>query len=267
MMPDYHVHTVLCKHAEGNAKEYLNEAEKRGIREICFTDHAPNPHGYDPVHRMEMMQFGSYKEMITGLQGTRTARVLFGVEADFYQGCESFLATWLPEQDFDLVLGSVHYIDGWGFDNPVHCHVWESVDVGYSWRRYFELVQKLAESGLYDAAAHLDLPKKFGYRPSERDLREMIGPVLDCIAEAGMGIELNTAGLGAPAREIYPSPLILSMAKNREIPICFGSDAHKPNQVGAGFESALEMALEAGYTHYFTIRRREKTLHPLPRHL
>ena len=31
--------------------------ETKGIPEICCTDHAPNPHGYDPKHRMELKQF------------------------------------------------------------------------------------------------------------------------------------------------------------------------------------------------------------------
>ena len=54
------------------------------------------------------------------------------------------------------------------------------------------------------------------------------------------------------------------MAREREIPICFGSDAHAPGQVGAGFALALDLALEAGYSDYFKIRQRKKNLNPLP---
>jgi histidinol-phosphatase (PHP family) len=264
VLPDYHIHTALCKHAVGNATDYRTAARRQEIPEMCFVDHCPSPDEYDPAHRMEMTQFPSYKEEIALLQDGEAPAVLFGIEADYHDGCEKFLGEWLPAQGFDFVLGSVHYIKGWGFDNPTHRHVWDSVDVTGTWRKYFELVGRLADLGLFDAVAHLDLPKKFGYRPSDKDLKEMAQPVLDRIAKAGMGIELNTSGLRKPVSEIYPSPLLISMAKERDIAICFGSDAHRPDDIGANFDLALKLAREAGYTHYFRMSRRTKELIPLP---
>jgi histidinol-phosphatase (PHP family) len=108
------------------------------------------------------------------------------------------------------------------------------------------------------------LPKKFGHRPPDKDLKEMVQPVLDRMAEAGMGMELNTSGLRKPVSEIYPSPVIVSLARERDIPICFGSDAHSPSEVGAGFALALALAREAGYTDYFKIRQRKRERFSLP---
>jgi len=125
-------------------------------------------------------------------------RNLFGIEADYYRGCETFLGKWLEVQDFDLVLGSVHFIDDWGFDDPDVKQVWNSVDIVNTWRAYFKLVEKLVDTRLFDAVSHLDIPKKFGHRPPEKDLKEMVQPVLDRVAEAGMGMELNTSGLRKP---------------------------------------------------------------------
>jgi histidinol-phosphatase (PHP family) len=87
------------------------------------------------------------------------------------------------------------------------------------------------------------------------------------IAEAGMGIEINTSGLNKPVGEIYPSSLIVSMAFERDIPICFGSDSHRPEDVGCGFDLALELARKNGYTHYFKISQRIKKRIPLPESL
>jgi len=264
MLPDYHVHTVLCKHAKGMVADYKASARMLGLPEICFTDHVPSPDGYDAGYRMDMEQISSYRTMVSGLQDGKPPVVLFGIEADYYEGCQIFLREWLPAQNFDFVLGSVHYIKDWGFDNPLQRHIWDSVDVTNTWREYFELIGRLAVSGLYDAIGHLDLPKKFGHRPSDRDLKEMAQPALDRIAEAGMGLELNTSGLNKPVGEIYPSPIIVSMAFEREIPICFGSDAHRPEDVGYGFDLALELAREAGYTHYFKMSQHKKEFFPLP---
>ena len=118
MVPDYHIHTVLCKHAEGHVADYKARARGLNIPEICFTDHIPGPDGYDPKHRMDISQFDAYRSMILAQQDGDEPTVLFGIEADYYGGCEKFLRSWLHDQDFDFVLGSVHYISDWGFDNP-----------------------------------------------------------------------------------------------------------------------------------------------------
>ncbi|MFO7738808.1 MAG: histidinol-phosphatase HisJ family protein [Desulfatiglandaceae bacterium] len=262
-LPDYHMHTALCKHAEGDPSEYRKTAQRRGIPEICFADHVPSPDGYDPANRMELNQFPRYMQMIRPLQDNQVPHVLLGIEADYYDGCVEFLGEWLPKQPFDFILGSVHYIEDWGFDNPLELHIWETADVTAVWRRYFELIGRLAGTGLFDTVGHLDLPKKFGHRPRDSAVEEMAKPALDRIAGAHMGIEINTSGLRRPVAEIYPSPLLLSLAREREIPICFGSDSHRPEDVGADFDKALSLARDVGYTEYFKIRARQKSLFPL----
>ena len=274
MLADYHIHTELCQHAEGKASAFRARAVELGLPEICFTDHVPNPDGYDPVNRMRLDQFPLYRTMVADLARTSQPVVLFGIEADYYNGCERFLQDWLPRQEFDLVIGSVHYIDNWGFDNPDERHVWDSVDVTNTWAAYFNLIGKLADSRLTDSrladsrladvVGHLDLPKKFGYRPSDRDLKEMAQPALDRVAAAGMAIEINSSGLRRPVHEIYPSALLLSLAKARDIPICFGSDAHRPEEVGWQFDASLALARSAGYTHAMHYRHRRPLPYALP---
>jgi histidinol-phosphatase (PHP family) len=264
MVPDYHVHTTLCGHARGTAEEYVAAAAGQGMTEICFTDHAPAPDGYDGANRMAIGQFPTYRRLVAGARKGTTINVLFGVEADYYEGGQPFLKRWLGEQDFDLVLGSVHYIGDWNFDSPVYLWAWESADVTATWREYFRLVGKLADTRLFDMLGHPDLPKKFGHRPSGKDILEMARPAWDRLAKAGMGLELNTAGLRRPAAEIFPSAALLALARERGIPICFGSDAHAPQDVGSRFDRALALAREAGYTHSVRFRRRRKELVPLP---
>jgi histidinol-phosphatase (PHP family) len=230
--------------------------------EIAFTDHAPDPSGYDPKWRMDIAQFPRYEEMVKTESDGAPPHVMFGIEADYYPGCESFLRNWLPAQAFDIVLGSVHYIDSWPFDSPDGRSQWTSVNVKGAWQRYFDLVKALVETGLFDVIAHLDLPKKYGHRPSDRDLYDMASPVLDAVLTQGSAIEINTAGLRKPVAEIYPSPQLLQLAAERGIPVTFGSDAHEPGHVGADFDKAETLAREAGYRAYATYRERCRT--PIP---
>ncbi len=264
MVPDYHMHTVLCKHASGSVRDYHAAAAEKSIPEICFTDHAPNPDGVGDDVCMAMGQFPEYVQMVGSLQNVSAPEVLLGIEADYYAGCEKHLSHWLLLHELDYVLGSIHFVDNWAFDHPRALPRWEREDVTQVWRRYFALVADMVDTGLFDAVGHIDLAKKFGHRPKDDDLREIVRPVLDKIVAAEMAIEINTSGLRRPVKEIYPSPLLLSLAREREIPVVFGSDAHGPEEVGADFDQALLLARECGYTEYVRFKSRNASRCTLP---
>lgn len=262
---DYHVHTFLCKHAEGLPGDYVAAARKMGIPELCFTDHAPAPDGYDAGNRMTIDRFPDYAALVSDLRANPgPPNVLYGIEADYYPAGNDFLREWLPRHGFDVVLGSIHFMDDWGFDHPDNIDRWDRVDVTETWRTYFRLLGELADTRLFDVVSHMDITKKFGYRPAPEKIADIAQPALDRIAAAGMAVELNTGGLHYPAGEIYPSLLLLTMCRERDIPIVFGSDAHRPETVGRAFDEAVTLARQAGYTHCLRFRHREGTAVPLP---
>jgi len=261
--PDYHTHTILCKHAEGTTREFRQKAKELGLAGLCFTDHCPEPSGYDSQSRMTLQELPHYYDLVQPLQDDDSPPVLLGLEADFFPGCESFLMSFLPNQPLDLVMGSVHYIKDWGFDNPDSIDTWKSVDLKGVWREYFRLIQQLIDTHLFDVISHFDLPKKFGHRLHDRDMKELVQPVLDHIAKEGMAFEINTSGWRRAAAEAYPSPLILSLAAEREIPITFGSDAHAPHEIGHHFAKALALARETGCKESLQFKQRVPTRIPL----
>ncbi len=264
MVPDTHIHTSLCRHAEGTPAEFKAAAHRQGIPEIAFTDHLPNPDGYDSRHRMTMDEWPKYRELVLAQQTADPPRVLCGAESDYYEGCDKSLCPRLAGLRLDLLLGSIHHIGRWGFDNPDEHHVWKTVDVTGAWREYFALLGRLADLRLVDVIGHLDLPKKFGHRPPDRVVKEMAKPILDRIAAAGMAIELNSSGLRKPVAEIYPAGFLLVLAHEREIPICFGSDAHRPQEVGYRFDDSLKLARQTGYSQAVHFSGRRKIFYPLP---
>lgn len=265
MMADYHVHTHLCKHARGRPVEYVESAKKNRITEICFTDHIPCPDGYDPENRMILSQFPTYRQEVAAAASAHPdVTVLFGMEADYYETMDPLQPGWIAAQNFDLVLGSVHVIKEWAFDDPLRVQMWDKVDITGAWKEYFRLLGELVDLRCFDIIAHFDLPKKFGYRPKDSVVREMALPVLDKVAAAGMGIELNSSGLRKPVKEIYPSPDLLTLARERNIPITFGSDSHMPEEVGYEFSKSLSLAKSVGYTRRAVFRGRQKQLVSLP---
>ena len=116
------------------------------------------------------------------------------------------------------------------------------------WRRYFEALAECARSGLFDILAHPDLVKVWGgTRPlPDRDLRHFYEPAVEAIAESGLAVEVSTAGLRKPVGELYPAPAFASMCVEAGVPFALSSDAHLPEQVGFGYDRAVEFLAELG---------------------
>ncbi len=261
---DTHTHTALCHHAEGRPLDYARTAKARGLQEICITDHVPAPGGYDASSRMDADEFPHYLDWVGEAVNAFPGFVKLGIEADYHPGCEDYLPAFLEKTPFELVMGSVHFIGDWGFDNPATLPRWEKADISAVWDDYLALVKKLVDMKCFDALSHFDLPKKFGHRLPEAIMLNKVRPVLDLIAASGMAMELNTGGLRKPVKEIYPSLSILTLMRERNIPILFGSDAHAPNEVGCDFERAVALAKQAGYTSYVRFSKRKAISESLP---
>lgn len=263
MIPaDLHLHTRLCGHATGEPGEYLEQAVKQRIREVGFSDHLPlyflPPGKTIPDYAMEEDELPLYVEMVQKWARKSPIRVSLGIEADFVPGYEKTLAALLSCYPFDYVIGSVHFLDGWGFDNPAEIEEYGRRDLDRVYEEYFALVQQAALSGLFDIIAHPDLIKKFAFRP-RRDLRRLYEETAAVFKRAGVCAEVNSAGLRNPAGEIYPAPDFLKCFFKYGVPVTLGSDAHHPDQVGAGLIEAVRLVREAGYREIavFSARKRQ----------
>lgn len=264
MPVDYHMHTPLCKHATGEPEEYVLRAIERGIGEIGFSDHNPMPDWYDPMSRMARVEFSRYEAMVRAVQRRFAGRIAirFGIEADFHPGTEDYVREFLASAPFDYAIGSVHYLGDWPFDHPDAVEGFLRRDIDSIYEEYYGLVIRMADTGLYDIAGHLDLPKKFGHRPRS-DMMPAVRRALIAIRDAGMCFEVNTSGLRKPVREIYPSADIVRLAAKLGVPVTLGSDAHEARHVGEDFDRALTLLREAGYREVMRFEERMPTPTPL----
>ncbi len=267
---DYHMHTYLCKHATGSPQEYLNEAHKKGLETIGFSDHCPVPVGFDTTSRMNISQFDKYVDMIRKLKNNPYGiEVLFGMEVDWVPGRMEEVYTFLDSIEYNYLIGSVHYVDDIPFDSPDYLDIWSSVEkTEHIWNRYIELMTDMVSSGKFDIAGHMDLPKKFGFYPENMtSFLEKADTFFARAAEFDVAVELNTAGLRKPVKEIYPSLDLLRIAKKHNVKITFGSDSHAPDEVGSCFKEAENLAQCAGYTEYQRIGKNgiKKTIQLLDR--
>lgn len=251
IISDYHLHTSLCGHASGEPHEYVETAIAKGLREIGFSDHAPLVSHRDPGITMDMDQLPEYHRLIETVrdQYADKIKILVGIEADFIPGYEDKTAAILKVYPYDYIIGSVHFIEKWGFDDPIQLYAWKGKDIDEVYKEYYSLLRQSAESGLYNIMAHVDLVKKFGHKPTRNQIDE-VERTAAVFSESNVVIEINTSGLRKPIKEMYPSLWNLEIYRAANVKITFGSDSHSPKEVGADFDLAVELARKAGYTEY-----------------
>ena len=82
-------------------------------------------------------------------------------------------------------------------------------------------------------------------RCPERDPRHYYEPAVEAIAESGIAVELSTAGLRKPVGELYPARAFAEMCVEAGAAFALSSDAHLPEQVGFGYDRAVEFLARA----------------------
>jgi histidinol-phosphatase (PHP family) len=253
---DLHNHTTRCNHAEGTIDEYIQRAIELGIDIYGFSEHAPMD--FDEKYRLPFCDMDAYTNDILDAKERykNEIEILLGYEVDYLPG---HMDERVLNADVDYLIGSVHFIDKWSFDNPEFIGGWKSKDIDEIWKAYFEATEAMVKTGKFDIVGHLDLIKVFKYMPKQ-DVRILAKNALKAIKDSNMVLELNTAGLRKPIAEIYPSPQLLKEAYALGIPITFASDAHSVEQVGFGYDKVVSLAKEAGYTKAVTFKQRERQL-------
>ena len=253
------MHTPLCRHAVGEPTELAARAVARGLTEIGFSDHSPMPRDDFDEWRMKASDLDAYVAKVEQARRDHPGLIIkLALEVDYLPGGEDWIRELAGRHPWDYFIGAVHYVsDSWEIDNPAKISRWKDRDPMEVWTVYFDRLTMAAETGLFDIIAHADLPKKFGFYPKQ-DCTPLFTRFLQAAKDHGLAIELNTAGLRKECKEIYPSPAIVRLARQMDIPITFASDAHAPEEVGMGFADAIQLARNAGYTRSCRYRNRQR---------
>lgn len=260
MIVDYHTHSELCKHALGSAEEYVQKAIDLGLDEVGCSDHAPLPGDYDDRHRMSLEEYYSlYAPKVSGLAEKYRKRIKIrrGIECDFLHWAAEWNAKFIAENDFDFVIGSVHFVGPRGEEKPLFGCEYDQSEIESLYEGYYLEIANSAKAGLFDIIGHCDIVKKFG-RFSSKRVDELIWEALNQIKKADLCIEVNTSGLRKPERETYPGEKVLALAQDLRIPLTLGSDAHIPDQVGMSFDAALILVNTYGNGRISTFEHRSR---------
>jgi histidinol-phosphatase (PHP family) len=245
---DYHLHVIA--HGERpmtveNILSYCEVARERKISQMGVTEHDRY------LDDIDLAAFQRAREL------SQDVELRLGIEVDFVPGTEEQMDSVVTALPYDYVIGSVHRVEGEEVDRASDQGIYEKWDTYDLYDAYYANVRKAALSGYFDVLGHPDLIKIFRHFP-DRDITNMLEETADAVAESGIVVDVNAAGLRKPVGEVYPSRKFLGMFYRRGVPIIVSSDAHAPNEVAAGYETSLKLVHDVGYREVVTFKDRER---------
>jgi histidinol-phosphatase (PHP family) len=267
---DFHSHHVRCGHAAGQISDYIDAAIACGMTEFGVSDHGPayfKPGDHPmPGTQMASSELPHYVREAFELKKRYAGRidVKVGTEADYIEGKESELADILNAHSFDYVLGSVHYALNISIFSRTR---WETENAADTYAEYYRLVQAAAASGLFDILSHLTAVEAYGPPVPDDLANRLYPPVAEAVAASGCIVEVNTSGYRKMGEdEPFPNRRMLRCLIAAGVPLTFGSDCHKPEEVGFGRDRVLQLLNELGVQtdapQHMTIRRGSLLAYP-----
>lgn len=273
-----HVHTVFCD-GQDEVETYCRTAWEKGFASLGFSAHAPvrAKTGIVTDWHLNEDRFATYLEAVRDARQRWAGKlpVYLGLEVDYIRGLMGPADPDYRDMGLDYVIGSVHYVfppDGGApfavdapqeaFDRDVRGRF--NGDGESLMEAYWDALDGMIRAGGFDILGHIDLVKKNNQEgqwfsiAGERYL-EKVRSIVDALARSGVMVEVNTGGLNrGKTKDTYPSREILSLLRERNVPVTITADAHRAPDLGGHYDTALQTLLEAGYTNVYLFEGKGK---------
>lgn len=281
MRNDYHMHLEHGAYEEDYAEGFFTAAKERHLDEIGFSEHSHTFPEFQALYEEDLIlddspigefqrkwlrknkfkyRLEDYFAFIEKLR--QKHHVKAGIEVCNFQNQEA-VKSLLESYPFDYVIGSVHFLHGWGFDASALKFHWHEVDLHEVYETYTQEVEKLCASRLYDVLGHPFNIRLFRYFP-DFDVTPYLERVAQALRAAHMLVDVNTGTLYRyPVQEISPYPAFMKLAARYGLTCILTSDAHEPQDAGAYHDEALHYARRFGFTQTVCFTQRKRELMPL----
>lgn len=268
-MINCHFHDDRSSDGAGPLERHCEAALAAGLRHLCVTNHAEamKPDGSWGADLDEMRgRFLAVRESVRACRERFPGLdVRFGIELEYCREWTDVFDRLTEEIPFDFVLGSVHLVDGHNVSGgPDRDRFFQGRRQEDAYAAYFREVGEMVAWGGFDVVAHFDLVKRYGHRHyggyAPESFRPAIQPVLERMADRGIGIEINTSGVVGPGSP-YPERLILEWAREAGVPdLTIGTDSHEPRVIGHGLAEGITLARSAGWEWLTVFAERQPAL-------
>ncbi len=269
---DYHLHTHHSGDSEAPMEKVIESAIIKNLPAICITEHMdldfPVAPGDKPgifevdtdAYRAEyLLMKEKYKDQID---------ICFGIELGLQPHIVQQNKDYISKYPFDFVIGSNHLSHRM---DPFYPAFYEGRSEKEAFAEFFEsTLENISVFDDFDVLGHLDYIVR--YAPNQdknynyEDHRKVLDEILLTLIKKGKGLDLNTKSLYMKSPLADPNPSIAILRRYRELGgeiITFGSDAHKPEDVGKSFEKAVEIAKSCGFSKYCRFKNRTPEFYDL----
>lgn len=277
MLCDYHVHTIYSDDSVYEMEEVVKDGIKRGIKELCFTDHVDygtkrdvdDPLGpvylngqpitnvdYPKYYKEYLYVKEKYKDQITLKLGLES-----GIQVHTIPQYEALFKAY----PFDFIILSIHQVDDLEFWTGDYQK--GRTEEEYYTRYYQELYDVVKNYKNYSVLGHMDLMKRYddhdGYDSFNKH-KDIITKILQIVIKDGKGIEINTSSVCYKLDDLMPSKDILKLyLELGGTIITIGSDSHQEDHLGAYIEDTKKQLKALGFTQYCTYNKMIPEFHNL----
>jgi histidinol-phosphatase (PHP family) len=264
-MYDFHMHTIFSDDGSYAPEEMIEAAIAKGLDAIAITDHL-DP--YFPDTDMPfLIDLDAYEVALPKFVDTYkdSIDISMGIELGLQVGpaitvCHETIRRF----PYDFIIGSIHAAKGECIHLPVFCEgkSLEQIIEDY----YTDMRDCILAYKDYDVLGHINVIDRYagGYAPASMYM-PYVDEILRLAVADGKGIEVNTSSHRYGLERETPTQDIVDryVELGGEI-ITTGSDAHRPQDVGADLEKGEQMILASGLSYVATYKGRKPEFHKIP---
>ena len=260
---DMHMHTWFSTDSEACPRDMADEAVRKGLKTICFTDHFDKDDlewGEEGIFDVDAY-FVEMQKLQEEYAGKLNIRI--GIELGLRTYLKDYYEELTKKYPFDFVIGSVHNVpykkDAEGnilYTDPAAEKLFTDRTDKEAYRLMMETtLENVRTSDCFQTLGHLDYVVRYGISREKEysytDYADIIDEILKLLIEKEKGLEVNSAGLkyGLPFAHPHPDVLKRYRELGGEI-ITIGADAHKPEHIAYDFAKAEEILKSCGFKYY-----------------
>ena len=260
---DMHMHTWFSTDSEACPRDMADEAVRKGLKTICFTDHFDKDDlewGEEGIFDVDAY-FAEMQKLQEEYAGKLNIRI--GIELGLRTYLKDYYEELTKKYPFDFVIGSVHNVpykkDAEGnilYTDPAAEKLFTDRTDKEAYRLMMETtLENVRTSDCFQTLGHLDYVVRYGKSREKEysytDYADVIDEILKLLIEKEKGLEVNSAGLkyGLPFAHPHPDVLKRYRELGGEI-ITIGADAHKPEHIAYDFANAEEILKSCGFKYY-----------------
>lgn len=249
---DMHIHLEQGPYTVSYAEQFVEQAERMNLTEINLLEHSVRfkefhntfkEAGEYSAYQNKWLQnkiktagsLDDFKKLACDIRSRNySVKVSFGLEICWFEQHGNYISSLVDDDFFDYIIGSVHWVDNWTFNQRKY--QWLNKDVNNIYKRYFEMEKSLIESNIFNAIAHPDLIMCHGLYP-DYDLTKTYDELCRAAAFNKVKIEMNSAR----GRKQGINNSFFEAAIRNNVSFITGSDAHCVEDVGKGIEKMTKL--------------------------